>query len=65
MEGVEEPLPSNKRDSVASEDSSAGVLSPVPGSGLWDNEIIEVELHREKEGLGFSILDFAVSLGLV
>ena len=58
---VEEPLPPNQRDSVASDDSSAGILSPVPGSGLWEIDAIEVELQRGNEGLGFSILDFAVS----
>ena len=58
---VEEPLPPNQRDSVASEGSSGGILSPVPGSGLWESEGIEVELQRGGEGLGFCILDFAVS----
>ena len=57
----EKPLPSNQRDSIASEDSSACVLSPVPGSGLWESGVVDVELQRGNDGLGFSILDFAVS----
>ena len=61
---AEESLPNGHRDSMASEDGSAEVLSPVPGSGLWENEVVEVELPRGDEGLGFSILDFSVSTQL-
>ena len=43
-------------------DSSLDVLSPVPGTGFWDPDIALVSLHKGEEGLGFSILDFAVSL---
>lgn len=42
-------------------DSSTGVLSPVPGTGFWEPDISLVTLHKGEEGLGFSILDFAVS----
>lgn len=42
-------------------DSSMGVLSPVPGTGFWEPDITQVVLHKGEEGLGFSILDFAVS----
>lgn len=42
-------------------DSSMGVLSPVPGTGFWEPDITEITLHKGEEGLGFSILDFAVS----
>lgn len=48
----------NNRGSMASEESSTSALSPVPGS-VWENEITEIDLIKEKEGLGFSILDFA------
>ena len=40
--------------------SSAGVLSPVPGSTSWELDMSEIELLKGKEGLGFSLLDFAV-----
>ena len=42
-------------------DSSLDALSPVPGTGFWDPDISLVSLHKGEEGLGFSILDFAVS----
>ena len=45
---------------MASEDSSTSVLSPVPGS-VWETEATEIELVKGVDGLGFSILDFAVS----
>ena len=51
----------SNRDSFCT-DSSTGILSPVPGSGLWESEITEIELPKGDKGLGFSILDFAVSL---
>ena len=43
-------------------DSSLSVLSPVPGTGFWEQDIATIQLHKGDEGLGFSILDFAVSL---
>ncbi len=52
--------PESPRDSYGT-DSSVTALSPVPGSGLWDSEVSEVELMKGMEGLGFSILDFSVS----
>lgn len=42
-------------------DSSLGVLSPVPGTGFWEPDLAQVALLKGEEGLGFSILDFAVS----
>ena len=43
-------------------DSSLSVLSPVPGTGFWEPDVAQVTLLKgEEEGLGFSILDFAVS----
>lgn len=42
-------------------DSSASMLSPVPGSGLWESEVVEIDLEKGSHGLGFSLLDFAVS----
>lgn len=41
-------------------DSSVGVLSPVPGSTRWESDLSEIELVKGSEGLGFSLLDFAV-----
>ena len=46
-------------------DSSMGMLSPVPGSTSWEVDLAEVELVKGNEGLGFSLLDFAVSWGYV
>ena len=42
-------------------DSSLSVLSPVPGTGFWEQDVTRIQLHKGDEGLGFSILDFAVS----
>ena len=53
--------PDSARDSFAT-DSSTSALSPVPGSGFWESEISEIDLEKGEEGLGFSILDFTVSL---
>ena len=55
--GFDEPLQSP--DSIHDSDSS--LLSPVPGPTLWESEMSVVELVKGNEGLGFSILDFAVS----
>ena len=41
-------------------DSSVGMLSPVPGSTSWESNLAEIELVKGNEGLGFSLLDFAV-----
>ena len=58
----ESPVTSpNHRDSMASEDSYSSIISPVPGIGLWESDVTEIDLPKGKEGLGFSILDFAVS----
>jgi hypothetical protein len=43
-------------------DGSMGMLSPVPGSTSWESDLSEVELVKGSEGLGFSLLDFAVSV---
>ena len=48
-------------DSLQESDSSGSVLSPVPGSTIWEADINEIDLLKGEEGLGFSILDFAVS----
>ena len=48
-------------DSMPGSDSSSGVLSPVPGSKLWEPDVTVIDLLKGEEGLGFSILDFAVS----
>ena len=48
-------------DSMQGSDSSTSVLSPVPGSTLWEADLNEIDLVKGEEGLGFSILDFAVS----
>ena len=48
-------------DSMQESDSSGSVLSPVPGSTIWESDICEVDLLKGEDGLGFSILDFAVS----
>ena len=53
--------PVQSPDSMQESDSSASVLSPVPGSTIWEAEINEIDLVKGEEGLGFSILDFAVS----
>ncbi len=37
------------------------VLSPVPGSTSWESDLSEIDLIKGQEGLGFSLLDFAVS----
>ena len=50
----------SQRDSVAS-DSSGSVLSPVPGPGLWETEITKIDFVKGPQGLGFSVLDYAVS----
>ena len=42
-------------------ESSGGMLSPVPGSTSWEPDLSEIELVKSQEGLGFSLLDFAVS----
>lgn len=55
--------PNRIRDSMASEDSTTSALSPVPGS-VWETEVSEVQLVKGEHGLGFSILDFAVSYSL-
>ena len=48
-------------DSMQDEsDSSTSVLSPVPGSTLWESYLSEIDLEKGVEGLGFSILDFQV-----
>ena len=53
---------SNNRDSMASEDSTTSILSPLPGA-VWENEVTEIELVKGDNGLGFSVLeDYAVSL---
>ena len=39
-----------------------GMLSPVPGSTSWETELSEIELVKGSQGLGFSLLDFAVSV---
>ncbi len=57
MSGLDESLQSP--DSILDSDSS--LLSPVPGSTLWEDELSEVILEKGNQGLGFSILDFAVS----
>ncbi len=57
MSGLDESLQSP--DSILDSDSS--LLSPVPGSTLWEDELSEVVLEKGNQGLGFSILDFAVS----
>ena len=57
MSGLDENLQSP--ESILDSDSS--LLSPVPGSTLWEDEITEVALVKGNQGLGFSILDFAVS----
>ena len=47
---------------MASEESSTSTaLSPVPGSA-WENSVTVIKLIKGREGLGFSILNFAVSL---
>lgn len=48
-------------DSMHGSDSSSGVLSPVPGSKLWEPDVTMIDLLKGEDGLGFSILDFAVS----
>ena len=48
-------------DSMQESDSSGSVLSPVPGSTMWESDIHDIDLLKEEGGLGFSILDFAVS----
>ena len=48
-------------DSMQGSDSSSGVLSPVPGSKLWEPDVTVIDLLKGEDGLGFSILDFAVS----
>ena len=48
-------------DSIQGSDSSSGVLSPVPGSKLWEPDVTMIDFLKGEEGLGFSILDFAVS----
>ncbi len=57
MSGLDETLASP--DSILDSDSS--LLSPVPGSTLWEDEESVVVLDKGSQGLGFSILDFAVS----
>ena len=53
---------SNNRDSLASEESSTSTaLSPVPGSA-WETNVTSIKLIKGREGLGFSILNFSVSL---
>lgn len=47
----------------AGSDGSVGMLSPVPGSTSWESDLSEIELVKGAEGLGFSLLDFAVSVG--
>lgn len=42
-------------------DGSVGMTSPVPGSTSWESDLSEIELVKGTEGLGFSLLDFAVS----
>ena len=42
-------------------DSSVGMLSPMPGSTSWESDLSEIGLMKGQEGLGFSLLDFAVS----
>ena len=49
-------------DSMQGSDSGSSVLSPVPGSKLWEPDITVIDLLKGEDGLGFSILDFAVSL---
>jgi len=53
--------PDSAHESFATDatDSSASILSPVPGSGFWESEVSEIDLVKGDEGLGFSILDFA------
>lgn len=46
---------------IPESDSSVGILSPVPGSTSWESNLSEIELVKGNEGLGFSLLDFAVS----
>ena len=50
-------------ESIVDSDSDSGLLSPVPGSTHWEDEITEVVLVKGSQGLGFSILDFSVSQG--
>lgn len=42
-------------------ESSTSMLSPVPGSGMWESEVTVIDLEKGSHGLGFSLLDFAVS----
>ena len=53
--------PVQSPDSMQESDSSISVLSPVPGSTIWEAVIDEIDLVKGEEGLGFSILDFVVS----
>ena len=46
----------------AGSDGSVGMMSPVPGSTSWESDLSEIELVKGAEGLGFSLLDFAVSV---
>lgn len=39
---------------------SSTMLSPVPGSGMWESEVTVIDLEKGPHGLGFSLLDFAV-----
>ena len=39
---------------------SSTMLSPVPGSGMWESEVTVIDLEKGSHGLGFSLLDFAV-----
>lgn len=57
ISGLDDTLASP--DSILDSDSS--LLSPVPGSTLWEDEESVVVLNKGGQGLGFSILDFAVS----
>lgn len=59
---VPSPDPEMAHLAVERSDSSAGMLSPVPGSTSWESELSEILLVKGTEGLGFSLLDFAVSV---
>ncbi len=58
ISGLDEALTSP--DSILDSDSS--LLSPVPGSTLWEEEESVVVLNKGSQGLGFSILDFVVRI---